>query len=281
MQRLQCYSLSFLSSSYVSTPSSRLTSAVEPECADRLGETSFRVSGVLGGFGSRHLGWRFGRTFGWREGLGSADRGFAAKAKKSGGKARNDDGGSQMLASPGPSGKETATRLMEAALNALSLELSKLRTGRASPGMLDHVNVTSHGVLTPLSHVAAVSVSSLETLTVMPYDASTVKEVEKAIRNSPLKLNPVEEGEVLRVPIPKLTKEHMQTMSKLVGKAGETAKLSVRRARKDAMDIIAKGGFSKDEVKRHEKEVEEVTKKYVKSVEEACKSKEKEILGNS
>jgi len=65
-----------------------------------------------------------------------------------------------------------------------------------------------------------------------------------------------------------------------VGKAGETAKLSVRRARKDAMDIIAKGGFSKDEVKRFEKEVEEVTKKYVKSVEEACKSKEKEILGN-
>ncbi|KAG0553569.1 hypothetical protein KC19_12G021600 [Ceratodon purpureus] len=250
---------------------SQRTCGVESELPVRfVKEGNFRV---LGGF-------KVARSGGWCEGLGVGDRGFAAKAKKSGGKAR-DDGGSQMLANSGPSAKETATRLMEAALNALSVELSKLRTGRASPGMLDHVNVMAHGVQTPLSHVAAVSVSSLETLTVMPYESSMVKEVEKAIRNSPLKLNPMEEGEVLRVPIPKLTKEHIQTMSKLVGKAGETAKLSVRRARKDAMDIIAKGGFSKDEVKRSEKEVEEVTKKYVKAVEDSCKSKEKEILGNS
>jgi hypothetical protein len=72
----------------VSAPSSQFISGVEPECADRLEDTSFRVSGVLGGSGSRHLGWRFGRTGGWREGLGLGDRGFAAKAKKSGGKAR-------------------------------------------------------------------------------------------------------------------------------------------------------------------------------------------------
>uniref|UniRef100_A0A7I4CJU2 Ribosome-recycling factor, chloroplastic n=1 Tax=Physcomitrium patens TaxID=3218 RepID=A0A7I4CJU2_PHYPA len=199
----------------------QLGSAQEELCSkdfEVVGSVSLALLGRSGFSLPRGADW----PWGWRRDtsvaengvfshvLGVGVRGLAAKAKKSGGKSRGDDGGGQVVATPGPSAKETASRLMEAALNALSVELSKLRTGRATPGMLDHVNVMSHGVQTPLSHVAAVSVSNLETLTVMPYDTSMVKEVEKAIRNSPLKLNPMAEGEVLRVPIPKLTKEHIQ-----------------------------------------------------------------------
>ncbi|CAK9261653.1 unnamed protein product [Sphagnum jensenii] len=245
-----------------------------PACTSSRLDSSFCVTDHL----------RYGGTLGaceldaWHLGLGSSYgvRGFA-KAKKI--KARSDYDRDEALESVVPSAKETATELMEAAMDALAKDLAKLRTGRASPGMLDHVTVESHGVRVPLPHVAAVSMPNLETLTVMPYDPSTLKEVEKAILGSPLRLNPILEGQVLKVPIPKLTKEHCESMCKLVGKAGETAKLSVRRARKDALDLLGKGsGFSKDEIKRYEKEVEEVTKKYVKSVDETCKQREKEIL---
>jgi ribosome recycling factor len=120
---------------------------------------------------------RYGGTLGaceldaWHLGLGSSYgvRGFA-KAKKI--KARSDYDRDEALESVVPSAKETATELMEAAMDALAKDLAKLRTGRASPGMLDHVTVESHGVRVPLPHVAAVSMPNLETLTVMPYDPS-------------------------------------------------------------------------------------------------------------
>eukprot|EP00246_Nothoceros_aenigmaticus_P007188 TRINITY_DN2085_c0_g1_i1.p1 TRINITY_DN2085_c0_g1~~TRINITY_DN2085_c0_g1_i1.p1 ORF type:complete len:123 (-),score=4.97 TRINITY_DN2085_c0_g1_i1:113-481(-) len=102
-----------------------------------------------------------------------------------------------------PNVRDNATTQMEAALDALSRELNKLRTGRAGPGMLDHVLVEANGIKAPLSHVAAVSVSNPQTLSVMPYDPSLVKAVESAILGSPLRLNPVVEGQILTVPVPK------------------------------------------------------------------------------
>ncbi|KAI5077520.1 hypothetical protein GOP47_0007344 [Adiantum capillus-veneris] len=180
-----------------------------------------------------------------------------------------------------PSVKENAVSQMEGSLESLSKELSKLRTGRVSPGMLDHVTVVdNNGIRSPLPHVAAVTVIDNEKLRVTPFDAEIVKCVERGVRSSPLKLNPVVVGEIITVPVPKPTKEYIETMLKVVGKAAETAKMSIRRARQTAMDAVKKstGHISKDDIKRREKEIEELTKKYVKTVDDNCKSKEKEML---
>ncbi|CAH9124064.1 unnamed protein product [Cuscuta epithymum] len=189
----------------------------------------------------------------------------------------------------GPSIKATAISQMEAAIEALSRELTKLRTGRASIGMLDHIVVESGGVTTPFSRMAAVSALDAKTLSVTPYDPNTLKDLEKAIISSPLGLNPKVENERLLVPIPPLTKEHMQAVCKVVAKSSEDVKQSVRRARQKALDTLKKytpkkkdkdkssSTFSADDAKRLEKEIDDLTKKFIKTAEDICKAKEKEI----
>ncbi|KDP46314.1 hypothetical protein JCGZ_10154 [Jatropha curcas] len=203
-------------------------------------------------------------------------RGFA-KGKKS----KDDYGGDTVQVAPdiGPSVKASAASQMDAAMVALSRELAKLRTGRASAGMLDHIIVETNSVKQPLNRIAVVSVMDPKTLSVNPYDPETVKSIEKAIVSSPLGLNPRVDGERLIASIPPLTKEHMQAMCKVVSKSCEDVKQSIRRARQKALDTIKKSGssFSKDEIKRLEKEIDELTKKFVKSAEDICKAKEKEI----
>ncbi|KAK1369757.1 Ribosome-recycling factor, chloroplastic [Heracleum sosnowskyi] len=185
--------------------------------------------------------------------------------------------------------KPAALSQMDAALDALARELTKLRTGRASVGMLDHIIVLANGMKIPLNGMAAVSVLDSKTLSVSPYDPATIKELEKAIVASPLGLNPKVDGQRLIAAIPPLTKEHMQAVCKLVTKSSEDAKQSIRRARQKALDTIKKSApkkkgkekagssISADDAKKLEKEVEELTKKYIKSVEDMSKAKEKEI----
>ncbi|EFH60518.1 hypothetical protein ARALYDRAFT_317013 [Arabidopsis lyrata subsp. lyrata] len=177
-------------------------------------------------------------------------RGFA-KGKKS----KDDSGMVDAAPDIGPTVKAAASSQMEAAIDALSRDLTKLRTGRAAPGMLDHIVVETGGVKMPLNHLALVSVLDPKTLSVNPYDPDTVKELEKAIVASPLGLNPKLDGQRLVASIP--------------------ADIFFGQA----LDTIKKAGSSlpKDEVKRLEKEVDELTKKFVKSAEDMCKSKEKEI----
>ncbi|PPS11257.1 hypothetical protein GOBAR_AA09383 [Gossypium barbadense] len=218
----------------------------------------------------------------------------------------DDSGGSTMELAPdiGPSVKASAASQMDAAIVALSRELAKLRTGRASAGMLDHIIVETDGVKMQLNHLAVVSVIDSKTLSVNPYDPNTLKALESAIISSPLGLNPKVDGQRLIAPIPPLTKEHMQAMCKVVAKSSEDVKQSIRRARQKvlilnaksllmeegspsygldvrtmALDTIKKAGssFPKDEAKRFEKEIDELTKKFVKSADELCKAKEKEI----
>ncbi|KAL5724774.1 hypothetical protein ACHQM5_007994 [Ranunculus cassubicifolius] len=207
-------------------------------------------------------------------------RGFA-KGKKS---KEDGGGGSTVEAMPdvGPIAKATAKSLMEAAIDALSRELSKLRTGRASAGMLDHIIVDTGGVKMPLSRIAVISVIDSKTLSVTPYDPNSIKEVESAIVTSPLGLNPQLDGQRLIAPIPPLTKEHMQAICKVVTKSAEDVKQSIRRARQKALDTIKKAAssISKDDVKRLEKEIDEMTKKFIKSAEDMCKAKEKEITSS-
>ncbi|CAM8907572.1 unnamed protein product [Rhodiola kirilowii] len=202
-------------------------------------------------------------------------RGFAKR------KSSKDSGDEDMVdINLAPNAKAAAISLMEAALTALSQQLSKLRTGRASVGMLDHIIVETGGVKVPLNGVAMVSAIDAKTLSVTPYDSNALKEIENAIVTSPLGLNPKVDGERLIAVIPPLTKEHIQAVCKVVSKSSEEVKQSIRRARQKALDTVKKAGsgFPKDEAKRFEKEVDDLTKKYIKSAEEMCKSKEKEIL---
>ncbi|CAM0904075.1 unnamed protein product [Alopecurus aequalis] len=206
-------------------------------------------------------------------------RGFA-KGKKS----KNDSRGDTVEAAPdiGPTVKSAASAQMETAVVALSRELSKLRTGRASPGMLDHIMVETADVKVGLNRLAVVSVLDSHTLSVMPYDPSTMKSIENAIASSPLSINPTPDGNRIIAPIPPLTKETMQALCKVVTKSAEDFKQSIRRARQKAFDTIKKSSSSmpKDDIKRLEKEVEEMTKKFIKSAEDMCKAKEKEISGS-
>lgn len=198
-----------------------------------------------------------------------------------------DDGGTLQVVNIGPSVKAAALSQMEAAIDALSRDLSKLRTGRASTGMLDHIVVESGGVRTLLGHIAIVSALDSKTLSVTPYDPGAIKELEKAIVSSPLGLNPKVEGERLIAVIPPLTKEHMQAVCKVVAKASEDVKQSIRRARQKALDTIKKSlpnkkeksasGISADDAKKLEKDIDEITKRFTKSAEDMCKAKEKEI----
>ncbi|KAG2714811.1 hypothetical protein I3843_03G048600 [Carya illinoinensis] len=210
--------------------------------------------------------------------LSECRRGFA-KGRKS----KDDDAASNIDVSPdvGPTIKANASAQMEAAIGALSGELNKLRTGRASPGMLDHIIVETDDVKMPLNHLAVVSVMDSKTLSVNPYDPNTLKKLESAIVASPLGLSPKVDGERLIATIPPLTKEHIQAVCKVVTKSCEDARQSIRRARQKAMDTVKKlySHAPKDDLKKLEKEVDELTKKFVKSAEDMCKSKEKEITG--
>jgi ribosome recycling factor len=215
-------------------------------------------------------------------------RGFA-KGRKQRDDDGYDDGGTLQVVNIGPSVKAAALSQMEAAIDALSRDLSKLRTGRASTGMLDHIVVESGGVKTLLGHIAIVSALDSKTLSVTPYDPGAIKELEKAIVSSPLGLNPKVEGERLIAVIPPLTKEHMQAVCKVVAKASEDVKQSIRRARQKALDTIKKSmpkkkekeksasGISADDAKKLEKDIDEITKRFTKSAEDMCKAKEKEI----
>lgn len=206
--------------------------------------------------------------------LRDSRRGFA-KGKKS----KDDAGGGTLEVVPdiGPSVRAGCSSQMDAAVVALSRELMKLRTGRASPGMLDHIIVETGGMKMQLNHLALVSVLDSKTLSINPYDPSTLKELEKAIVSSPLGLNPKADGDRLVAAVPALTKEHIQAMCKVVSKSCEDVKQSIRRARQKGLDTIKKASLPKDEAKRLEKEVDELAKKFVKSAEDMCKAKEKEI----
>ncbi|XP_070683465.1 LOW QUALITY PROTEIN: uncharacterized protein [Malus domestica] len=186
----------------------------------------------------------------------------------------------EILPNMGPTIKANATLHMEADIAALTADLSELRTGRAAPGMLDHIIVETGGVKLPLHQIAAVSVIDSKTLSIHPFDSTAISSLETAIVESPLGLNPkVDWDRLLVAAIPPLTKEHVRAICKVVTKSSEDGKQSIRRARQKAMDTIKKltKNYSKDDLKRWEKEVDELTKKLVKTAEELCKAKEKEI----
>jgi ribosome recycling factor len=171
---------------------------------------------------------------------------------------------------------------MDKAVIALKEEFGGLRTGRASVSLLDPISVDAYGSSTPLNAVAAISVPEPRMIVVNVWDKSIVAAVDKAIRNAGLGLNPLMDGQTLRVPIPPLTEERRKDLAKLAGKYAETQRIAVRNVRRDAMEELKKqekdGVISQDEHKRFGEEVQTMTDQAVKRIDEALKTKEQEIM---
>lgn len=170
---------------------------------------------------------------------------------------------------------------MEGSLNSLKQEFNGLRTGRASPNLLDPIMVEAYGTSSPLNQVAGVSVPEPRMITVQIWDKGVVGAVDKAIRSSGLGLNPVVDGQTLRIPIPPLTGERRAELAKLAGKYAEHARVAVRNVRRDAMDHLKKlekdGDISEDEQKKLADSVQKATDEHVKKIDDALKHKEEEI----
>ena len=187
----------------------------------------------------------------------------------------DDDDGSDTAAEFDPAAFE---QLMESAIEALERDLGKLRTGRASPGMLENLVVQAYGDHTPLQHLGSVTARNPQTLAVMLYDASLKAAVAAAIRDSPLGFNPREDGDTLVVPVPEMNADVKREVAKMAAKAGETAKISVRNARKKGMDAIKRAKMPEDEAKRAEKEVQKSHDAFVKRCQDLTVAKEKAIM---
>lgn len=171
---------------------------------------------------------------------------------------------------------------MDGAVETLRKEFAGLRTGRASASLLDPVVVEAYGATTPLNQVANVSVPEPRLITVQVWDRSTVKAVEKAIRESGLGLNPQTEGQTIRVPIPELNQERRQELAKVAAKYAEQARVAVRNVRRDGMDQLKKlhkdGDLTEDEQKTWSDKVQAMTDAHIKKIDEALSAKEKEIM---
>jgi len=171
---------------------------------------------------------------------------------------------------------------MDKAVSSLKEEFQGLRTGRANAGLLDPVQVQAYGSSSPLNAVAAISVPEPRMISVSVWDKTMVGPVEKAIRAAGLGLNPIVDGQTLRIPVPPLTEERRKELAKLAGKYAETQKISVRNVRRDANDDLKKaekaGDISQDEQKKMETEVQKDTDAAIKRIDETLRTKEVEIM---
>ena len=182
---------------------------------------------------------------------------------------------------PGPF-KADLERRTTGAIDALKHDLGGLRTGRANTSLLDPVQVEVYGATMPLSQVATVTAPEPRMLSVSVWDRSNVSSVEKAIRSAGLGLNPITDGQTLRLPIPDMTEDRRKEMVKLAGTYAEKAKIAARNVRRDGMEALKvaekKGKISQDEQKRMETDVQKITDKAMLDIDAAAIAKEKEIL---
>ena len=179
--------------------------------------------------------------------------------------------------------KTDLDRRMHGALEVFKHDLAGLRTGRASTALLDPIQVEVYGANMPINQVATVSVPEPRLLSVQVWDRSNLGPVEKAIRNAGLGINPIVDGQVIRLPIPDLTEERRKELAKLAGQYAEKARIAVRNVRRDGMDALKtdekKHEISEDEHKRLSAEVQKMTDAVIADIDAAAHSKEQEILG--
>ena len=171
---------------------------------------------------------------------------------------------------------------MNKTIDHLNNELSRIRTGRATPALLDTVKVDYFGSMTPLKHVANISVPEPKTILIQPFQANMLQNIEKAIYQSDLGLTPNSDGHMIRLPIPQLTEERRKDILKLVKKHGEDTKVAIRNVRRDAIEKLRalekNHSISEDDLHRGEKEAQEITDKYIVKVDEIVKAKEEEVM---
>ena len=179
--------------------------------------------------------------------------------------------------------KADLERRMKGAVESLKSDLSGLRTGRANTALLDPITVEVYGSHTPLAQIATVSAPEPRLLSVQVWDKSNIGPVEKAIRSAGLGLNPINDGNTLRLPIPDLTEERRKELAKLASKYAEGARIAIRNVRRDGMDALKadenKKEISEDERKRAETDLQKLTDEQIKAADDAAAQKEKEILG--
>ena len=178
--------------------------------------------------------------------------------------------------------KADIERRMQGAVDALKHDLSGLRTGRANIALLEPVHVEVYGAMMPLNQVATISAPEARMLSVQVWDKANVIPVEKGIARANLGLNPMIDGQTIRLPLPDLTEERRKELAKLCGKYSENAKIAIRNVRRDGMEALKEDekrkDISEDERKRHEYEVQKSTDKFVAEADAAASAKEKEIM---
>jgi len=178
--------------------------------------------------------------------------------------------------------KKTTEQKMQKSIEALKADLAKIRTGRAHPGLLDHVTVDYYGVQTPINQVANVTVLDARTLGVQPWEKKMVAAVEKAIREADLGLNPQTQGEMIRVPMPPLTEERRRELIKVVKQEGENVKVAVRNLRRDAnqqlKEALKAKTISEDEERRAQEDVQKLTDRHIAEIDKLLQQKEAELL---
>lgn len=178
--------------------------------------------------------------------------------------------------------KKTMETKMDQSIEALKNHLSKIRTGRANPSLLDSVQVEYYGSTVPLSQVANVNLLDARTISVQPWEKGMGAKIEKAIRESELGLNPASMGDLIRVPMPPMSEERRKEMTKLVRTEGENAKIAVRNLRRDANEAVKKlvkdKAASEDDQKRSEADIQKLTDKHVATIDQLVASKEQEVM---
>ena len=178
--------------------------------------------------------------------------------------------------------KNTAEQKMQQSLDSFKSSLTKIRTGRANPGLLDSVQVDYYGSMVPISQVANVSLLDARTISVSPWEKGMGAKIEKAIRDSDLGLNPAAQGDLIRVPMPAMTEERRKELTKVVRGEGEHAKVAIRNLRRDANDHVKKQVkdklASEDDERRSQDDVQKFTDRFIAEVDKLVASKEHDIM---
>jgi len=175
-----------------------------------------------------------------------------------------------------------ARQRMDKTVDAFRIEISKIRTGKATTALLDGIKVDYYGTITPLTQVGNVSVLDSHTISITPWDKSMVQVIDKSILASDLGLNPISDGTNIKIPIPPLNEERRKELVKLVKRFGEESKVALRNVRRDANDHLKKvekeKKMTEDELKEAEKETQKLTDEHIQKIDDLIKHKEKEIL---
>jgi ribosome recycling factor len=175
-----------------------------------------------------------------------------------------------------------AKRRMDRSIEATHNEFNSIRTGRASPALLDRVTIDYYGTPTPLNTLASISAPEARLLVVQPYDPGSIKNIERAVQESDLGLTPSNDGKIIRLPIPALTEERRKDLVKVVRRVAEDGKVAIRNVRRDIMqhlkELVVNGDVGDDEERRAEQQVQKITDDHTKSIDDLLKVKEAEIM---